>query len=91
MCVFHIGCGGMTCIIQMITDLAEVEYPKWRIGITSIPEKKMAEHGNPDSWHVWKLDRSDESWMIEQHFLSYGMTGKSHGPSKISYVYVFKK
>lgn len=75
-------------IIKEIESKAHI-YTNWTIGITSDPERRKQEHGNPFTWYQWKASSEGSARRIERYFLDKGMKGDAGGGDYPTYIYIF--
>lgn len=64
-------------------------YSVWTIGITDDPNRRRAEHGNPQTWYHWNAVSESSARRIEKYFLDKGMKGAPGGGISPNYVYIF--
>lgn len=80
-------------IKQAIKDrVGNTNYNQWTVGITSDPNGRERQHGNPDDWWIWDAEDEPTAREIEKYFLDLGMKGDTGGGSKryvLKYVYIF--
>lgn len=70
----------------------DIKNSSWTIGITTRPDARKEEHGNPKSWMVWQANSLQAAQNTENHFLRLGMKGGGGGDMDekyITHVYIF--
>ena len=64
----------------------------WTIGITTRPNARKQEHGNPQYWKIWEANSLLAAQNTESYFINLGMQGGTGGDMDdkyIAYVYIF--
>jgi len=64
-------------------------YSIWTIGITNDPQRRRAEHDNPNNWYHWRADSETIARNVEEYFIKKGMQGATGGGEHPIYVYIF--
>lgn len=78
---------------QIVSELTSgiTHYGAWTAGITSDPDRRRGEHGNPQYWFVRKASSEAQARAIEKHLLQMGMKGDVGGGFYPTYIYIFLK
>lgn len=79
--------------VEIVAEIARItnrNYGGWHVGITSDPERRRGEHGDPAAWHVWDAQYEGAAREIERHMLGLGMVGGEGGGDEPTYVYIWR-
>jgi hypothetical protein len=64
-------------------------YSDFYAGITSDPDRRKTEHGNPPSWKCWRVRSPWIATEVEKMLHNGGMQGGNGGSSQATDLYVF--
>ncbi len=86
-------------IKKRVNNSKTVDYSIWTIGITTDPNERKEQHGNPKYWEIWKASSLNIAREVETYFLNEypaeeskrmkGGTGGDMPENKTAYVYIF--
>ena len=65
-------------------------YSLWGIGLTSDPDGRELELGNPNGWQIFDADSEQGAKNIETHFVDKGMASNNEGRGgRAKFVYIY--
>ena len=76
--------------IKAAIEAKVFHYSAWTIGVTDNPERRRAEHGNPNVWYHWEANSEQVARNVEAYFLDKGMNlfWISERPTSVLYLFI---
>ena len=75
---------GQNLVVSRMED-----YGRWRLGLTSNPDRRQSELDFPGFFRFWEADTAGDARRVKEHFVAAGMQADTDSGSDPLFVYIY--